>query len=39
MPQLKYLAAGLMLGCGLFFAVASMLTQSSGAKIFVYQGF
>lgn len=39
MSQMKFLAAGLILGCGLFFALASMVTQSSGAKIFVYQGF
>jgi len=39
MSNLKYAAAGLALGCGLFFAAASMLSMSSGARVFVYQGF
>jgi hypothetical protein len=39
MSLLKYTAAGLALGTGMFFALATMLSQSSGAKIFIYQGF
>ncbi len=39
MPTLKFAAAGLVLGCCMFFAAASMLSMSSGARVFVYQGF
>jgi hypothetical protein len=39
MSKVKYAAAGLVLGCCMFFAAASMLSMSSGARVFVYQGF
>jgi len=39
MNALKSAAAGLVLGALLFLAFAAMLTLSSGAAIFKYQGF
>lgn len=39
MNALHKVAAGMVLGAAVFFAVAAMLTLSSGAAIFKYQGF
>jgi|AGTN01.2.fsa_nt_gi hypothetical protein len=39
MSRITQVLAGMVLGVALFFAVAAMLVQSSGAKVFVYQGF
>lgn len=39
MTTLKHILAGLVLGTAVFFAAAAMLTLSSGAAIFKYQGF
>lgn len=39
MTRFTQILTGAVLGVALFFAVAAMLVQSSGAKIFVYQGF
>lgn len=39
MNAAKSLATGLVLGAAVFFAFAAMLTLSSGAAIFKYQGF
>lgn len=39
MTKFRQIMAGIALGVSLFFAFAAMLSQSSGAKIFVYQGF
>ncbi len=39
MTTLKFAAAGLGLGAALFLAFATMLTLTSGAAIFKYQGF
>lgn len=39
MTTVKHLAAGLALGTAVFFAFAAMLTLTSGAAIFKYQGF
>lgn len=39
MNAVKFAAAGLVLGTAVFFAFAAMLTLSSGAAIFKYQGF
>lgn len=39
MSRITSVAAGIALGLCLFFALADMASLSSGAKIFVYQGF
>lgn len=39
MSRLAQILAGIALGAALFLGAAAMLAQSSGAKIFVYQGF
>lgn len=39
MTTLKHVVAGLALGTALFLAAATMLTLTSGAAIFKYQGF
>lgn len=39
MSKLKQIAVGIVLGGVIFLAMADMITQSTGAKIFVYQGF
>lgn len=39
MNAAKFVATGLVLGTAVFFAFAAMLTLTSGAAIFKYQGF
>jgi hypothetical protein len=39
MSKLAPILTGLVIGLSLFFSFASMVAQSSGASIFVYQGF
>jgi hypothetical protein len=39
MNAIRKVAAGMVLGTAVFFAFAAMLTLSSGAAIFKYQGF
>lgn len=39
MNTVKFAITGLVLGTALFFAFAAMLSLSSGAAIFKYQGF
>lgn len=39
MSTIKSVATGLVLGTAVFFAAAAMLTLTSGAAIFKYQGF
>lgn len=39
MTAFKSVAAGVVLGTAVFFAFAAMLTLTSGAAVFKYQGF
>lgn len=39
MSAVKQLMTGLILGAAAFLAIANMVSQTTGAKIFVYQGF